>query len=61
MPTTTPPRFVRASQRPDGHRNPLAVRCPWCRAGEFKPCQIPGTEITMRELHPSRIELADAA
>lgn len=50
-----PMRFTRSSERADGP-NPLSVRCPWCRAGEFRPCQTPGTNVTLRNPHPSRIE-----
>lgn len=51
-----PERFTRPSQRTDGRPNPLAIRCPWCHAPEFRPCQIPGANQVMREPHPSRIE-----
>lgn len=54
----TEPRFTRASQRTGDEPNPLAVRCPWCHAGEYRPCQIPGTNTAMRNPHPSRIEAA---
>jgi hypothetical protein len=51
-----PLKFVRQSHRNDDRPNPLAVRCPWCRSAEFRPCQIPNTSVTMREPHPSRVE-----
>jgi len=56
-----PLRFTRQSNRTDGKPNPLSVRCPWCRSGEHRPCQIPGTNVTMREVHPSRRELVAGA
>lgn len=55
---TTELRFTRPSQRSGDGPNPLAVRCPWCHAGEYRPCQIPGTNTAMRNPHPSRIEAA---
>ncbi len=48
--------FTRPSQRADGKPNPLSVRCPWCHAGEFRPCQTPGTNVILRNPHPSRVE-----
>ena len=57
--TAIPPRFKRASQRGENQPNPLSVRCPWCYAGEFRACQIPGTTQAMRNVHPSRVELAE--
>lgn len=59
--TALPSRFTRQSHRTDGQPNPLSMRCPWCRAGEHRPCQIPGTNVTMREIHPSRRELVAGA
>jgi hypothetical protein len=50
------PRITRPSHRPDGTMNPLSVRCPWCHAGEFRPCKTPGTTVTLRNPHPSRVE-----
>lgn len=56
-PTPRPER--RPGMRPDGSLNPLAIRCPWCHAGEFRKCKIPGTGIEMKNgPHPSRIEKA---
>lgn len=52
-------KFTRPSQRHDAKPNPLAVRCPWCHAPEFRPCHIPNTGgefVTLREPHPSRVE-----
>jgi hypothetical protein len=46
----------RPSQRRDGKPNPLSIRCPWCHAGEFRPCKTPNTDVTLRNPHPSRIE-----
>lgn len=54
--TKLPAKHTRPSQRTDDAHDPLRVRCPWCRAGEFRPCQIPGTNVTMRDPHPSRVE-----
>lgn len=58
----TPPVAARTYTRPS-HRtgdgpNPLSVRCPWCHAGEYRPCQTPGTNVRMLNPHPSRIEAA---
>ena len=51
-----PMRFTRASQRANDGPNPLSVPCPWCRAMEFRPCQTPGTNVTLRNPHPSRVD-----
>jgi len=55
-----PLRFARPSQRSGDGPNPLSVRCPWCRAGEHRPCQTPGTTVTLRNPHPSRVDAAHA-
>lgn len=61
LPAIPGPRFTRPSQRADGKPNPLAVRCPWCHAPEYRPCTIPNvhgeSRVTLRDPHPSRVEL----
>ena len=54
-----PMRFTRSSQRTNDGPNPLSVRCPWCRAAENRPCQTPGTNVTLRSPHPSRIDAVE--
>ncbi len=54
--TAIPLKYTRPSQRQDGKPNPLSIRCPWCHAGEFRPCKTPNTDVTLRDPHPSRVE-----